>query len=115
MMTRWSVAMLVAGASAALAQGTIDWKAVDDAMGRPAVVQAGDVHRFNFPRSEMRVTVAGVQLKPALALGGWVAMQAADGGVMVMGDLVLAEDEVTAVVTKLQAGGVEQTAIHHHV
>ena len=94
---------------------TTDWKAVEAAMGRAAVMQPGDVYRFNFPRSDMRVMVAGVQLKPALALGGWIAMKATAGHVIAMGDLVLAEDEVTPVLTRLQAGGVEQTAIHHHV
>ena len=51
-----------------------DWKAVDGAMGRAAVEQPGGVHRFNFPRSDLRVVVDGVTLKPAFALGGWIAM-----------------------------------------
>jgi hypothetical protein len=93
----------------------IDWKAVDTAMGRAAVVQPGDIHRFNFPRSDMHVTAGGVTIKPALALGGWVAMKATTGGVVAMGDLVLADNEITPVITALQAGGVEQTAIHHHL
>src|SRR4030095_6091460 len=94
---------------------SIDWKAVDAAVGRPAVVQAGDVHRFNFPRSDLHVTAAGVPVKPALALGGWVAMKAASGGVIATGDLVLTEDEINPVIMTLQRGGVEQTAIHHHL
>jgi hypothetical protein len=100
--------------SAALAQA-VDWKAVEAAIGRPPATQPGDVYRFNFPRSDMHVSAGGVQIKPALALGGWVAMKATAGGVMAMGDLVLAESELTPVITKLQAGGVEQTAIHHHL
>ena len=96
-------------------QQGIDWKAVETAMGRPSVTQAGDVHRFNFSRSDWRVTAAGVQLKPAFALGGWVAMRAASGGVVAMGDLVLSDDELNPVISRLQAGGVEQTAIHHHL
>jgi len=96
-------------------QQSIDWKAVDTAMGRPAVSQPGEVHRFNFPRSDMHVTAAGVTIKPSFALGGWVAMKPASGGVMAMGDLVLSADELNAVVSKLQAGGIEQTAIHHHL
>src|SRR4051812_1268088 len=59
---------------------SIDWKAVDAAMGRAAVVQPGDVHRFNFPRGDLQVTAAGVSVKPALALGGWIAMKAVTGG-----------------------------------
>jgi len=93
----------------------IDWKSVEAAMGRPGVAQSGEVHRFNFPRSDMRVTAAGVPIRPALALGGWVAMKGVPGGVVAMGDLVLAEAEVTPVVSALQAGGIEQTAVHHHL
>jgi hypothetical protein len=104
-----------ARAAGAFQPDSVDWKKVDAAMGRAGVAQPGDVHRFNFPRGDMHVTAAGVAIKPALALGGWVAMKAASGGVMAMGDLVLGEDELTPVITKLQAGGVEQTAIHHHL
>lgn len=93
----------------------VDWKQVESAMGRPGVAQAGEVYRFNFPRGDMRVSAAGVQIKPSLALGGWVAMKAATGGVVAMGDLVLAEAEVTPVLSALQASGIEQTAIHHHL
>jgi uncharacterized protein DUF1259 len=113
------VALGMAQAQASTTPGpsadSIDWKAVDSAVGRPAVVQPGDVHRFNFPRSDLHVTAAGVQVKPALALGGWVAMKAASGGVIATGDLVLTEDEVNPVIITLQRGGVEQTAIHHHL
>jgi hypothetical protein len=94
---------------------SVNWAAVDTAMGRPSVAQPGDVHRFNFPRGDMHVTSGGVEIKPALALGGWVAMKEATGGVMAMGDLVLAENEVAPVISRLQQGGVEQSAIHHHL
>ena len=94
---------------------SINWKTVDSLVGRPSVTQPGDVHRFNFPRSDLKVTAAGVAIKPAFALGGWVAMKAVTGGVVAMGDLVLTEDEITPVIKRLQQGGVEQTAIHHHL
>ncbi len=97
------------------AQQHIDWKAVETAIGRPGVSQPGDVYRFNFPRGDLRVTADGVAIRPALALGGWVAMKAVSGGVVAMGDLVLTEDEVNPVLTRLQAGGVEQTAVHQHI
>jgi hypothetical protein len=92
-----------------------DWKAVETAIGRPGVAQAGDVYRFNFPRGDLNVTAAGVRLEPTFALGGWVAFKRHGDGVMAMGDLVLTEKEVTPVMTRLQRGGVEQTAVHHHV
>ncbi|MFN2497844.1 MAG: DUF1259 domain-containing protein, partial [Pyrinomonadaceae bacterium] len=56
-----------------------------------------------------------VDLKPALALGSWVAFKKTGNMTMVMGDLVLTEDEVTPVLSKLQEGGIEQTALHNHV
>jgi len=91
------------------------WTSVDVAIGRPGVMQPGGVRRFSFPRSDLRVTAAGVNIAPALALGGWVAMKPVPDGVLAMGDLVLVEDELNPVLTKLQQGGVEQTAIHHHL
>jgi biotin operon repressor len=101
--------------STATAQQAVDWKAVETAIGRPGVAQPGVVHRFNFPRSDMRVTAAGVAIKPAFALGGWVAMKAATGGIVAMGDLVLSETELNPVIARLQEGGIEQTAVHHHL
>jgi Domain of Unknown Function (DUF1259) len=92
-----------------------DWSAVDQALGRKGALQPGDVMRYNFPRSDLKVTVGGVQLKPALALGGWTAFKKMAGQAMMMGDLVLTEDEVGPVMRALQQGGVEQTALHNHV
>ncbi|HKP73945.1 MAG TPA: DUF1259 domain-containing protein [Longimicrobiaceae bacterium] len=106
------VAMLV-GASLAGAQG--GWRAVEQAFGRAGAMQPGDVIRFSFPRSDLRVTVDGVQLRPALALGSWIAMRRVPGGAMGMGDLVLTEDEVAPVISRLQQGGVMQTAVHNHL
>ena len=97
------------------AAGSSDWKAVGQALGREGSMQPGDVYKVSLPRSDLRVTAGGVQLKPALALGSWVAFKRMGDAAMVMGDLVLTEDEVTPVMTKLQEGGVEQTALHNHV
>jgi uncharacterized protein DUF1259 len=100
-------------ASAAKAQ-EIDWKKVDEAFGRSPAV-AGDVHRYNFPRTDLNVTLDGVTIKPALALGGWTAFKPMHDGVMVMGDLVLLETEVNPVMAKLLENGVEVTAVHNHL
>jgi hypothetical protein len=91
------------------------WAAVEAAIGRSGAAQPADVYRFNFPRSDLRVMVGDVQVRPALALGGWVAFKQVSGGAMIAGDLVLTEDEVNPVISALQAGGVEQTAVHHHI
>ncbi|WFU22547.1 DUF1259 domain-containing protein [Bradyrhizobium sp. CB1717] len=92
----------------------VDWQKVDDALGRkPAVT--GDVHRYGFPRTDLTVTLDGVTIKPALALGGWVAFKPAHGGVMAMGDLVLLESEINPVMLKMIANGLEITAVHNHL
>src|SRR5262245_48528543 len=108
-----AAASLVATATGAGAQET-DWKKVDEVLGRSAVV-SGDVHRYGFPRSDLQVTLDGVTIRPALALGSWAAFKPAHGGVMVMGDLVLLETEINPVMTKLIENGLEITAVHNHV
>src|SRR6266478_4689833 len=95
--------------------GATDWKPVEQALGKAGSVQAGDVYKVSLPRSDLKVTVNGVELKPALALGSWVAFKKTGDMTTVMGDLVLTEDEVTPVMTKLEEGGVEPTALHNHV
>ncbi len=92
----------------------IDWKKVDEAMGRSAAV-SGDVHRYGFPRTDLHVTLDGVTIRPALALGGWAAFKPMHGGAMVMGDLVLLETEINPVMAKLIENGIEITAVHNHV
>ena len=105
---------LASVASAANAQ-EIDWKKVDEAIGRSAAAVAGDVHRYAFPRSDLSVTVDGVTIRPALALGGWTAFKPMHGGVMIMGDLVLLETEINPVMLKLIQNGAEITAVHNHL
>ena len=101
----WLIASFIATSfnTAAMAQ-EIDWQKVDEAFGRKAAV-SGDVHRYGFPRSDLSVTLDGVTIKPALALGGWVAFKPAHGGAMAMGDLVLLETEINPVMLKLIEGG----------
>lgn len=96
--------------------GTIDWKAVDRAMGRTGVSAPGGVHRFGMPRADLVVTSEGVRVRPALALGSWLAFKPTSGGrAVAMGDLVLTEAELNPVLARLQEGGVGQTAIHKHL
>ena len=97
------------------ATGAVNWAAVDAAMGRTSIAQSDEVHRFNMPRSDLKVTVDGVAIRPSLALGSWLAMKPVAGGVVAMGDLVLTGEEIEPVLSKLQAGGIEQSAIHHHL
>jgi hypothetical protein len=95
-----------------------DWAALDRALGRPGKAQPGDVQKYSFPRGDLRVTVGDVTVKPALALGSWVAFKRtgrSNGAAIAMGDLALTEGELPAVLTKLQEGGVRQTALHNHL
>ena len=110
------IAATLAATSAAWSQ-EIDWQKVDDAMGRKPAVVSGDVHRYGFPRSDLSVTLDGVSIKPALALGGWVAFKGMSSGnqAMVMGDLVLLETEIKPVMTKIVEGGLDITAVHNHL
>src|SRR5439155_300814 len=64
----------------------LDWKKVDAALGKTATV-SGEVHLYGLPRSDLRVTLDGVAIKPALALGGWIAFAPMQGEAMLMGDL----------------------------
>ena len=106
-------------APAAPANGGPGWAAVQQVLGGKGTMQPGEVLRFGFPRTDLHVTAAGVQIEPGFALGSWIAFkrmgQGADAEAMVMGDLVLTEDELNPVMLALQRGGVEQTAVHNHV
>ena len=111
----WLLASLFAASFATGANAQeIDWQKVDDAFGRKPAM-SGDVHRYGFPRTDLTVTLDGVTIKPALALGGWVAFKPAHGGTMIMGDLVLLETEINPVMLKLIEGGLEITAVHNHL
>jgi uncharacterized protein DUF1259 len=92
-----------------------DWNDVATALGKSGSMQPGNVYKVGFPRSDLAVRIDDVQLKPGLALGSWAAFLQLPQHAMVMGDLVLTEDEVNPVISALQAGGIEQTALHNHV
>jgi hypothetical protein len=93
-----------------------DWKRVEQVFGRQATEQPGGVHRFSLPRSDLKVTLDGVAIRPALALGSWLAFHPAGGDeAMVMGDLVLTEQELNPVMRVLAEGGIDVTAIHNHL
>ena len=106
---------LAASATAGAYAQDIDWQKVDDAIGRKPAVVAGDVHRYGFPRTDLSVTLDGVTIKPALALGGWVAFKPMGSEVMAMGDLVLLETEIKPVMTKMIENGIDITAVHNHL
>jgi hypothetical protein len=114
------IATLIAGIgalalSAAAPAADIDWSKVDQALGKPGTNQPGGVHKFGLPRSDLKITVDGVAIKPTLALGSWIGFQPMGNGSMFMGDLVLTENEIEPVMKRLIDDGVEITAIHNHL
>ncbi len=92
-----------------------DWKAVEQALGKPGQIQPGDVFRVGMPRTDLAVTVKGVPVKAGFALGSYAAFKQMGDRAMVMGDLVLLDQEVPAVMSGLFSGGLEVTAVHNHL
>ena len=111
-----ALAVLVAGAPTLAFAADNGWQArVGEALGKTGSEAPGGIYRVGPPRTDLKATLDGVELKPGFALGGWLAFENMGGQGMVMGDLVLTEEEVTPVMTKLAAGGVEVTALHNHL
>jgi Domain of Unknown Function (DUF1259) len=117
-MSRLATSIAAAAALAlatAVTAGNIDWTGVDQAIGKKGSDQPGGVHKYGLPRTDLTATVDGIPIKPAFALGSWVAFQPMDDGAMFMGDLVLIDSEISPVMQRLIEDGVEITAIHNHL
>jgi uncharacterized protein DUF1259 len=91
------------------------WEKVAAALGKTGTAMPNGVYRVGLPRSDLHVILDGVAIKPALALGSWLAFRTAGDMTMVMGDLVLTEDEISPVMKQLAANGIEITALHNHL
>jgi hypothetical protein len=110
-----SLAIVAALAAAPDARAQASWDKVASALGKSGTEMPGGVYRVGLPRSDLHVTVDGVEIKPALALGGWLAFKSMGETTMVMGDLVMAENEINPVMAKLFADGITVTAVHNHL
>ncbi len=84
-------------------------------LGKPGTDMPGGVYRVGMPRTDLDVTLDGVAIKPALALGSWLAFKPMGNEVMVMGDLVLTQEEINPVLMRLEQGGVQITGLHNHL
>ena len=115
----WLAAACLLALNCAYAQtrdeSTAPWKPVEAALGRSGQAQPGGVYKFAMPRKDLKVVKDGVTVAPGLALGSWLAFKNMGSETMVMGDLVLTEDEIEPVMLKLQQAGIDQTAIHNHL
>jgi hypothetical protein len=87
---------------------------IDQALGRSGQ-KSGEVYKVSFPRNDLNVSVHGLAIKPGLALGSWAAFLGTDDNAMVMGDLVLLENELNPVIAKLRSSGFEISAVHNHL
>src|SRR5262249_54133321 len=108
------VSVLLAGPGVSYAADP-DWKAVEQALGKSGQMQPGDVFRIGMPRTDLTVTVKGVPVRAGFALGSYAAFKQIGDHAMVMGDLVLLDQEIPAVISGLFAGGLEVTAVHNHL
>jgi hypothetical protein len=97
-----------------VAAQVMDTTKVDQALGRSGQ-KTGDVYKVGFPRTDLHVSIHGLAIKPGLALGSWAAFTGTDDQAMVMGDLVLLEDELNPVMEKLRSAGFEISAVHNHL
>ena len=114
LVTALTIAML-AGLASTVKAADDDWTAVGKALGKEGTEQAGGVYRIGLPRSDLKVTLDGVTLKPGFALGGWLAFEPMEEKALVMGDLVLLESEINPVMQRLEQSGIEITAVHNHL
>ena len=106
---------LVAGAPGLAVAADDGWQAqVGETLGKAGSATPSGIYRVGLPRTDLKVTLDGVELKAGFALGSWLAFEKMGDQGMVMGDLVLTMDEVAPVMTKLAAGGIEVTALHNH-
>src|SRR5262244_3287562 len=113
----WLLGMLlvVAGPAGVVQAADPDWKAVEQAMGKSGQLQSGDVFRIGMPRTDLSVTVKGLPVKPGFALGSYAAFKQVGDHAMIMGDLVLLDQEVQGVMSGLMSNGLEVTAVHNHL
>ena len=91
-----------------------DWEAVSKILNRKGTL-FGDVYKLTFPRTDLRVQLDGEEIRPPLAFTYWMAFAPVGDQVVVLGDLVLKQDEVNPVISALQQGGIDVTAVHNHL
>jgi hypothetical protein len=113
--TRLLSLVLAVGLSTSALAVESDWGEVALALGKSGSEMPGGVYHVGLPRSDLKVTLDGVEVKPALALGSWLAFQKIGNQAMVMGDLVLTAEEVSPVMNRLVEGGIDITALHNHL
>ncbi len=92
-----------------------DWQAVSQALGAAGQLMDGDVFRIGMPRSDLDVSAKGVSLLPGFALGSYAAFKQVGEQTMVMGDLVLLDEEINPVMSGLFEAGFTISGLHNHL
>jgi hypothetical protein len=108
---------LMFAAGAAFAQSNVqplNTDGIAKAMGKEGDL-TGEMYRVSFPRSDLTVKVGNVVIKPALALMSWAAFVKSGSTAISYGDLVLLDDEINPVISKLEERGIELSALHNHL
>jgi hypothetical protein len=95
---------------------SVNWETEGNALGKDLESKGNGVYEATFPRSDLEVTSQNVQLDPSLDLGTEIYFQGVgNNNAMMMGEIVLSEDEVDPVITQLEQGGIEMSARHKHM
>lgn len=92
-----------------------DWADVGKALGKEGTMQPGGIYKVSLPRTDLHVTLDGLQLKPGFALGSWLAFAPMGNQAIVMGDLVMTQGEINPVMKKMEENGIAITALHNHL
>ncbi len=106
---------LVSAARAAPPGPTLDTARIEQLTGAKGQLDAREgVFKVSVPRSDLQVTVAGARMSPPMGLTSWAAFRGSPGRAMVMGDLVVTEDQVNPVMSVALESGLAVTALHNH-
>jgi hypothetical protein len=113
-----AICAVTAGAAAAAApkeSAALDTAAIEEATGAKGALDAKEgVFKVTLPRGDIKATAGGVRMTPPMGLGAWAAFTRAGKHTMVMGDIVLLEDQVNPVMSAALDAGLEVTALHNH-
>jgi hypothetical protein len=115
MVFMFGIALIISAIAYAGTDGPgLDQSGIARALGKKGHV-LGDTYKVSYPRSDLKVRVGKMAIKPALALVSWAAFKKSGDSAVTYGDLVLLENEINPVLSKLEEKGIEISALHNHL